>query len=43
VGIDGLASDEEMLNLARALEDAVDAHVAQDSLDRIGLLAAGAQ
>ena len=43
VWIDRLARDEEMLNLARAFEDAVDAHVAQDALDRIALLAASAQ
>ena len=32
-----------MLDLARPLEDAVDAHVAHDPLDRVALLAAAAQ
>ena len=43
VRIDRLAGDEEMLDLARPFEDAVDAHVAHDPLDRIALLAARAQ
>ena len=43
VRIDRLAGDEEMLDLARPFEDAVDAHVAHDPLDRIALLAALAQ
>src|SRR5687768_14868222 len=36
--IDGLAGDEKMLNLARPLEDSIDAHVAHHPLHRIGLL-----
>src|SRR3954470_3988288 len=43
VRIDRLARDEEMLDLARAFEDAVDAHVAEDALDGIALLAASLQ
>ncbi len=43
VRIDRLASDEEMLDLAGAFEDAIDAHVAQDAFDGIGLFAALAQ
>ena len=43
VRVDRLAGDEEVLDLARPFEDAVDAHVAHDPLDRIGLLAARAQ
>src|ERR1700745_2117799 len=43
VRIDRLAGDEEMLDLARAFEDAIDAHVAKDPLDRVAFLAALAQ
>src|ERR1019366_3273301 len=41
--VNGLAGDEEMLNLAGPLEDAVDTHVAHDPLDRPCLLTALAQ
>src|SRR5438128_1984660 len=43
VRIDSFTRDEEMLDLARSFEDPVDAHVAQDSLDRICLLTPFAQ
>src|SRR5207244_680621 len=43
VRIDRLASDEEMLNLGGSFEDAIDAHIAQDPLDGIALLAAGTE
>src|SRR6266849_6104588 len=39
VWIDRLTRNEEMLDLARAFEDAIDAHVTEDALDRIALLA----
>src|ERR1019366_5627066 len=43
VRIDGFTGDEEVLDLARSFEDAVDAHVAHDPLDRVRLLAARAE
>jgi hypothetical protein len=41
--VDRLAGDEQLHDLARALEDAVDAHVAEELLGRDRLLAAVAQ
>src|SRR5262249_28424998 len=43
VRIDRFAGDEEMLDLTGPFEDAVDAHVAQDPLNGVALLAARAQ
>jgi hypothetical protein len=42
VRIDRFAGDEQMLDLARAFENAVDAHVAHDPLHSMRLLAASA-
>jgi hypothetical protein len=39
--VDRLAGDEQVHDLRRALEDPVDAHVAQELLGRDRLLAAG--
>src|SRR5712691_9107575 len=41
--IQRLAGDEQVHDLARALEDQVDAEIAHDALDGVGLLAAGPQ
>jgi hypothetical protein len=41
--VDRLARDQQVHDLGRALEDAVDAHVAQRLLDRHRLLAARLQ
>ena len=43
VGVDGLAGDEQVHDLGRALEDAVDPQVAQHLLGGHGALAAGGQ
>jgi hypothetical protein len=43
VGIKRLTGDEEAHDLAAALEDGVDAGVAEEALDRVGGLATGAQ